>query len=275
MGILKKILIASIVVFIVTSYIVLEFIFLEPKTVFFNVGQGSSVGIFSKKVTILYDVGNSRSIINKIAKNLPFWKKTIDFLIISHKDKDHYGAIYDVLQNYKVRFLVVGEWNPDGAFENSLTKFLKNTKVLIIKKGTTIKTPNEFFTFLTDARGKKEDNEKSLVVKFSQKETFWGFPILRKFLLMGDFPIKLEKEIENFDLSSDILLVAHHGSKYNTSLNFIEKVKPQIAVIQVGPNNYGHPHKEVIEILQKGNVKILRTDRDGTIIISGRGFKKL
>lgn len=73
-------------------------------------------------------------------------------------------------------------------------------------------------------------------------------------------------------LDSDILKIGHHGSKTSSSREFIEKVSPEIAVISVGKNNrYGHPHQEVLDVLENYGIDILRTDQDGDIKIISDG----
>ena len=92
--------------------------------------------------------------------------------------------------------------------------------------------------------------------------TFLGY----KFLFMGDASIKVEENLlEKYKITNiGFLKIGHHGSKYSTSENFINTLKPIYSVISVGRNNkYGHPHEEVLENLK--NSKILRTDLKGTI----------
>jgi competence protein ComEC len=72
-------------------------------------------------------------------------------------------------------------------------------------------------------------------------------------------------------LNSKVLKVAHHGSKNSSSEKFLEKVSPELAVISVGENKYGHPHKETLEILEKYGIRVLRTDLNGDIKIISDG----
>ena len=87
---------------------------------------------------------------------------------------------------------------------------------------------------------------------------------------MGDAPSEIEARIikNNPSLKATYLKVGHHGSKYSTSSYFISYVQPEVAIISCGRNNYyGHPHKEVINVLNSYNVTIRRTDEEGTIKI--------
>jgi len=108
-------------------------------------------------------------------------------------------------------------------------------------------------------------NDTSIVIKLVfNKDTF---------LFTGDISSKIEEDLKlaNLPLKADILKVAHHGSKYSSSDYFLESVLPEIAVIQVGENSYGHPTEEALRRLEKFGIKILRTDLDGDIKIVSDG----
>ena len=89
---------------------------------------------------------------------------------------------------------------------------------------------------------------------------------------MSDATSEIERSILEEDIKSDVLKVSHHGSKYSSIANFLYKVKPKYAIIQVGKNNdYDLPKKVVLDKLEKINAKIYRTDLDGTIILKSDG----
>ncbi|MFA7193241.1 MAG: MBL fold metallo-hydrolase, partial [Bacilli bacterium] len=85
--------------------------------------------------------------------------------------------------------------------------------------------------------------------------------------LMGDASTAVEKTLisQEEDIESDVLKIGHHGSKTSTSEEFLNAVNPKEAVISVGKNYYGHPHPDVISLLNRNNIKIRRTDLEGTI----------
>ena len=92
-----------------------------------------------------------------------------------------------------------------------------------------------------------------------------------RFLLTGDMEAKNETEIAG-DVHADVLKVAHHGSDTSSTDKFLKRVSPEYAVISVGENNkYSHPSDAAVDRLAADGVKILRTDRDGTIIIATDG----
>ena len=106
-----------------------------------------------------------------------------------------------------------------------------------------------------------EDNEKSLVIGFHNAN--------KDFVIMGDAPISIEKEIikHHSNVPCDILKVGHHGSNTSSSEEWIKYLTPEEAIISCGKNNkYKHPHKEVVNLLNKYKIKIHRTDLEGTIV---------
>ena len=94
-----------------------------------------------------------------------------------------------------------------------------------------------------------------------------------EFLFTGDIYSFTEDELGNggVDLDDDVLKVAHHGSKNSASDFFLTKVDPDVAVISVGQNSYGHPSQETLEMLNKYDIKVLRTDVAGDIIFTTDG----
>ena len=114
-----------------------------------------------------------------------------------------------------------------------------------------------------------ETNTASIVTKLTYGDT--------SFLLTGDSPIAIEKYLSMIDgknLKSDVLKAGHHGSRTSTSESFASLVSPEYAVISAGKDNrYGHPHKEVLDILEKIKATILKTYELGTISFSSDGEK--
>jgi len=261
------------------------------EVIFFDVGQGNAVLIKSPTGHyILIDSGPSAVILEKLAQEIPFWKKKIDLVIITHAHKDHFAGLADVIKRYQVEQLI---WN--GARENSLDfqqwqDLLRQikTKVNVAWAGQRIKDKDllidilyPFFN-LTDYEF-EDANLSSIVVRLSFKE--------KTFLLMGDAYQSTEEDLiakekscqekMNYlcgmlNLDSDVLLVGHHGSKTSTSENFVRAVSPQIAVISVGQNNkFGQPASSVLDTLTKYDINILRTDLNGDIkfISDGKNLK--
>ena len=245
--------------------------------VFFDVGQGDAIFIETpQKHQILIDGGPDSSVLEKLAKEIPFWDRSIDVVILTHPDKDHLAGLIEVLKGYKVDYILwtgVVRQTPENDEWRSLLQEQKG-EIVMTKAGQRIKAGEVHFNILSPAEyleGKefKDSNDTSIVSRlvFGQNS----------FLLTGDITSSIEEELveKKFNLMSNVLKVGHHGSKYSTSDNFLEAVDPETAVIQVGKNPYGHPTEEVLQRLKKFDIEILRTDKDGDIKIvsDGNNFK--
>jgi competence protein ComEC len=238
---------------------------------FFDVGQGDAIFIETPtRHQILIDGGPSPKIIEKLAREIPFWDRSIDLIILTHPEKDHVTGLLEVLKRYKVENIlwtgIVRDIPEYKEWLNLIGKEKANVK--IARAGQKISCKNckwkiEVFYPFESLEGEEfEDSNNTSIVN---KLIFGN----SSFLFTGDIYKDVEESLAltPFDLNSKILKVAHHGSKTSSSEKFLEKVLPEIAVISVGENKYGHPNKEVLEILEKYGIRVLRTDREGDIKI--------
>src|SRR6266446_132738 len=131
----------------------------------------------------------------------------------------------------------------------------------------TVIAPSEpFFTKEQMKAGGNEINANSIVLRLD----FGDFSML----FMGDAEAQTEQRLlgKNLELKANVLKVAHHGSKYATSEEFVKRVKPEAAIISDGAwNRYGHPAQVVLDRLKAANVKVYRTDLQGEITITTKG----
>ena len=208
---------------------------------FINVGQGDATLIRRKDTAILIDTGGHKSIDMAKETLIPFFKKNqiydIDLLITTHDDFDHSGAVNSLIENFTVK------------------RYEKDYKSFPISIGGFNLTNYNIYPELWN-----EENDRSLVIGFNTKEYHY--------LIMGDAPKKIESRImkDNVSIPCDILKVGHHGSNTSSGDSFIKYLSPKVGVISCGKKNkYGHPHSEVVAILNKYKVQIRRTDLEGTI----------
>ena len=128
------------------------------------------------------------------------------------------------------------------------------------------KYPKWNFKILYTGTDESDLNNTSIVTKLQYGDT--------SFLFTGDATAKTEEKIINKNISSNVLKIGHHGSKYSTTDNFLDKVKPTYAIIQVGTDNsFGHPEKTTLDKLNKRNIKTYRTDKDGSIMFKIKNNK--
>ena len=246
-------------------------IFVESKplqVVFLDVGQGDSILIQKGTKQILIDGGPSgKTELAKLGEYLPYFDREIEVVIATHPDRDHIAGFIDVARNYKIGKIIA-----TGA-EKDTTVFKEWKDLINYKKIETIEARRGDEVSLGDSRlkivfpdlpvdtGAGDANNKSVVTRFDYGAS--------SFLFTGDIESPAEKEIiaggENIDV--EYLKVAHHGSKYSSSDEFLDAASPAEAIISVGANNsYGHPTQVVLDSLAKRNIKILRTDEKGDII---------
>jgi len=237
------------------------------EVVFLDVGQGDSILIQKGTKQILIDGGpNGKTELAKLGKYLPYFDREIEVVVATHPDRDHIGGLVDVAKNFKIgKVLTTGaekdtavfkEWKDIREYDRIETLAAArgdevdfgDAKMWIISPGSSVDA----------AAG--DANNQSVVARLNYGES--------SFLFTGDIESPAEKEIlaggENIDV--DVLKVAHHGSKYSSSEEFLDVTSPETAVISVGANNaYGHPTEAVLDALKKRNIQVLRTDELGDI----------
>ncbi|MBQ2640193.1 MAG: DNA internalization-related competence protein ComEC/Rec2 [Bacilli bacterium] len=239
-----------------------------------DVGQGDSFLLHSNNKTILIDTGGKMSFIkdkwmkkknnSSIVKNItiPLLKslgiKKIDYLILTHGDYDHLGETLTLMDNFYVDKVYIND-NNINYLERKIIK--KANNIFISKEGTNIKVGK--FNLIELNTDLKDENDSSSVYYITYNNL--------KMLFTGDASIKSEEYIlSNYNLGNiDILKLGHHGSKTSTSKELLKETNPKLALISCGRNNkFGHPHKEIINRLNKYNINYLRTDKLGTITIN-------
>ncbi|MBI2042002.1 MAG: MBL fold metallo-hydrolase [Candidatus Nealsonbacteria bacterium] len=250
---------------------------------FFDVGQGDAAFIETpERMQILIDGGPTSVILEKLGKEMPFWDRTIDWIILTHPEKDHLSGLIEVLKSYNVKNILWTGIVRDTAEYREWQKLIKEegAGIVIAKAGMCALSDSAQSCALSESahvdilypfeslEGKelKDSNDTSIIAKLVFGKI--------SFLFTGDATQSVEKELVRgptpHNLDSDVLKVGHHGSKTSTSKEFVKAVSPEVAVISAGKNNsYGHPHREVLDNL--AGINILRTDLDGDIKIISDG----
>lgn len=228
--------------------------------VFIDVGQGNALHIRNKKYNVLIDGGGSYrySVGEKTLK--PYLLKngegSVDLALATHKDIDHYKGLTELGDCFKVK----------NFFDESITgdKYVISDELEIITLWPEKKD-----------EGDEDENSKSSVFLVICKGV--------RTVITGDLGTEGEKDMieyyrkigKEYLLDADILNVGHHGSKTSTSEELLDAVSPEICIIQVGKNNYGHPAPSVVDRIKKRGILVFRNDKCGAIGIKfGKGKMK-
>lgn len=239
---------------------------------FCDVGQGDAIFLQNPQgEDILIDGGPDAKVLDCISGKMPFYDRTLELMVLSHPQADHLVGLIEVLKRFKVeKILATSATNNTAEFEawqeavkkEKAGKFeAKKGKVIDFGAGLKgeVLWPQDFIYY-------RDVNETSQVLRITYGD-FCAF-------LTGDATKNTWLSLSSAgELKQCLLLkVPHHGSKNNLDDLLLTNTKPKIAIISVGKNNhFGHPSKETLGLLEKYGVKILRTDKNGTIEIVSDG----
>lgn len=233
---------------------------------FIDVGQADSILIRNGNYNMLIDAGN-----NEDGEKLVNYFKSLGieeftYVFATHPHEDHIGGMDDIINNFKIdNYYMSNKLSTTKTFMDVLDALDgRNLKYTVPNKGDTLKLGDANIKVIYPGDDKSNINDSSIVLKITYGKN--------SFLLTGDATSNVERKIYNEDIKSDVLKVAHHGSSYSSTDVFLDRVKPYYAVISVGKNNiYNHPSNKTLEKLNKRNIKVYRTDLDGTIVFISDG----
>lgn len=247
-----------------------------------DVGQGDAILVTYRSSQVLVDGGPDNSVLDCLARHIPFWDRTIEVAVLTHPQADHLNGLVPVIERFAVDRVVVNGLVADTAgfraFRDSLIS--EGAKLHLAARGDQIRLnplrlsvlwPEERLgteqawredqgTAVLGAANFSDDvNESSVVLSLG----FGAFDAL----LTGDLGFAGEQELvaDGVLTKVEVLKVGHHGSKFSSGADFLEAIRPQVAVVSVGKNRYGHPTPETLERLSTVGVRVLRTDLAGDI----------
>lgn len=263
--------------------------------IFCDVGQGDAILMITPSGReILVDGGPGSRVLGCLSGRMPFWNRTLDAVFLTHSQQDHMEGLVSVLANYKVKMIgttgvknetaLFGAWQQAMEAEKSKIYTPKRGDMLIVDPSTSLTLRVIEVLRASSSRGSNvtieilwppaekigqwrsetpEDlNDSSVIMRVTYGQICA--------YLTGDIPKEILETVA--DKPCHILKVAHHGSRTGTNQEILDKVKPQIAVIQAGENNrFGHPHKEVVDLLNSKGIKTLRNDELGTFEVNTDG----
>lgn len=237
------------------------------KVYFLDVGQGDAIFIEAPGgKQMLIDGGRDQTVLSELGKVMPFWDRSIDIVLGTHPDADHIGGLTDVLERYDIDVFIdsgnIGDTETYAYMENLADE--EGAEEIEAKAGQVIWLGDDVYVavlFPDRDVSHVESNTASIVLQLNYGDT--------QVLLTGDSPQEIEWHlVATYGdlLQSEILKAGHHGSRTSTGVIFLERVSPVEVVISAGKDNrYGHPHKEVTDLVESFGAELVSTAEEGTI----------
>ena len=239
---------------------------------FLDVGQGDCEIISCNGYNILIDGGEAEN----AGKIIRYLKSSgiekLDCYILTHPHSDHIGVAPSILAEFPCDMIFTtyfSEFNipTTSLYERTLDAIYENgAEPVLVEAGDSYTFGDLKIDIFAPIYESDDYNAMSIVCKATYKDA--------SVLFTGDTIKNVENQILDmqFDIDADILKAAHHGSSTSSGEDFINAVSPDSVIISCGADNaYGHPHREVIKLLQESETEYLRTDEKGTVYYFGDG----
>lgn len=233
-----------------------------------DVGQGDAILIRTPHgADILIDSGPpSGHVVEKLGAHLPPSDREIELVVVTHTDADHIGGLADVAAHYRIgRVLDAGTSSSNPTYAKWLDALDdQHAERMKARAGVVITIDDVRCSVVwpqTDADLVKASvNDTSVIVEMNYGTT--------SFLFTGDAGAEVEERMLQRQAVHhvDVLKVAHHGSVYSSSVEYLDVVLPEFAIVSAGKgNSYGHPHGVIIDRLKARGAVVLRTDEVGDV----------
>lgn len=264
----RYILISSFICIISVIFMYQQLRTLPLRVYFMDVGQGDcTVVITPKQKVVVIDTGGLKNFSTGSRIIVPFLRSlgynTIDILILSHYDYDHIGGVPDLLKQMQVKRIIL----PKEFLSEDNKSLYRQILLLSNKSQVSEAAIGQIFSLDNRIKFKIIDVPHDMIMgneasTLAAIESPYG-----NLLFTGDLGAEREADLQLVEKYT-VLKVAHHGSRYSSTDEFLQQVKPKLAVISCGyANRYGHPHEETISRLKWSGCRILRTDEYGCINI--------
>lgn len=231
---------------------------------FIDVDQGDSILIKYENQEMLIDCGKNSEGHDVLDYLEDEGVTEIDYLLVTHPDSDHIGGCDEVIKGMRTNTIIMNGEDKETFSYKEFMREVDDEQLIIARKGHSWTIGPANIEVIQVSNDYDDSNQNSIVTKLTHVNT--------EVLLTGDCDRECEEELISKDIRSDILKVAHHGSKFGSNEDFLRKVRPEVAIISVGENNnYGHPARETLDRLNDEGVTIYRTDLRGDIIVKSDG----
>lgn len=243
----------------------------QLRAAYIDVGQGDCILLGCDDEYMLIDAGPVSAGVTVTEYLRSCGVEKLTYFVVTHAHEDHCGGADDVLTAFPVEtlFAPYTEFDASGAFtyfEDTAADV--GVDITVPALGSQFTLGDATITFVGPVSEGDDVNDSSLVLRVDYGET--------SFLFTGDASTGalLDDIAAGYDLSCDVLKLSHHGSSDATSDKLLQYIAPKLAVACVGTDNrYGHPHQEVLSLLEDYGIPLYRTDTDGTVVLVSDGAK--
>jgi competence protein ComEC len=240
-----------------------------------DVGQGDAILVQgSRGGRLLVDGGpDPDRLLVALDREIPPWDRRIDTVILSHPHEDHVAGLALLLERYRIgRVLEPGMRGPGPGYAAWLRELTSTTAPvrLGVAAGDHLTVDEIDLRVLWPIRGRVPLEPPDGGTGINNVSVVLAGQVGgRRFLLMGDVEEEIDPQLLAAGLVRvDFLKVAHHGSQTATTQGFVDAVRPRVAVASAGAGNpYGHPARATLDRLASAGARVLRTDRDGTVVV--------
>lgn len=243
----------------------------KTRLIFCDVGQGDGILIVSGTKQVVVDGGPGNKMVDCLGEKMPFWDREIEILVLTHPQQDHMEGLIGILARYDVGTVVTTKVPNDTEIFKVWERAVEaeqgkvyvpdiGDKFVIEHAAITLSVlwPDRDQAEIWQQDPPSDLNQSSIVMRLDADGNCA--------YLTGDISREILEGL--IDKPCQILKIAHHGSRTGTNEEILDRASPKIAVIQSGKNNrFGHPHKEVVDLLISKGIRILRNDTDGIVEI--------
>lgn len=268
----------------------------QLRVIMCDVGQGDALLITYKNTQMLIDGGPNDKVLGCLRMHMPLFDHTVEWVVATHPDADHISGIIPVIKEYKIGQIITNGMVSKTKVFLELTQLIADHHIreTVANDGDVFQYEKERFLIVWPPRLPEQQQnrencnniDESIQSEYRQNPTYSstnGCSVVIK-LEFGDFSALFTGDLEIFQeqmlISSGklspvtVLKVGHHGSTHSTSQEFLERIRPKLALISVGKkNSYGHPTKRVLDLLSTMNIRVFRSDRDGEIELETDGTR--
>ena len=237
----------------------------ESSFTLLDVGQGQSILVQSGNFTAAIDCGGDSGAEDgeRLARRLLMMGRTrLDALILTHYDADHTGGLEQLARRVNIACIYMPQFDDDSGRHGEILALAQaeNLPIRYVTQNITIETGDLRLQIFKPVSNSEDNDGLSALMSLGECDI----------LVTGDMSTEAEYALlRSVDLPDlEVLIAGHHGSKYSTSERLLGQTKPELVLISVGKNSYGHPSREVLKRIEAIGAIVYRTDSNGDITIT-------